>query len=210
MNRLQGTCAGLAALLGAVVLPAAADPVPDTWHGGEVDVIVAEPGPAPAGSYTTEEELAGLIPDTGWVNVFGYELRGRTGPYQYSTVGTNGAHWCTGTERFASARIEVPHNATLTALRLWGLDSSADHDVTAFLFESCLPNLSAGSPTNTILQEVTSTGTPGAFTEVAFFSSGPTNLETCTYHVRVRFGENCGGTSTTSARKVRVVYNLVP
>lgn len=210
MNRLQGTCAGLAALLGAVVLPAAADPVPDTWHGGEVDVIVAEPGPVPAGLVEYDQDIAGVLPGIGWVNVFGYELRGRTGPYQYATSATTGAQWCTGTERFADSRIELPHNANIQFFRMWGFDNSADHDVTAFLFESCLPNLGAGSPVNTVLQEITSTGTPGAFTVTSAPGVGPTNLETCTYHVRVRFGVNCGGAGQTTLRKLRVQYSLVP
>lgn len=210
MNRLQGTCAGLAALLGAAVLPAAADPVPDTWHGGSVDVIVADPGPVPAGLVEYDEDMAGVLPGIGWVNVFGYELRGRTGPYQYDTSATTGAHWCTGTERFADSRIELPHNANIEFFRMWGFDSSADHDVTAFLFESCLPTLSAGPLVNTVLQEISSTGTPGAFTVTSSPGAGPTNLATCTYHVRVRFGASCGGGGSTTVRKLRVQYSLAP
>ncbi|MBX3725900.1 MAG: hypothetical protein KF823_08280 [Xanthomonadales bacterium] len=210
MNRLQGTCVGLVALLGAAVLPVAADPALDTWHGGSVDVIIAEPGPALAGMVEYDEDMAGVLPNTGWVNVFGYELRGRISPYAYTTSATTGAHWCTGSERFADSRIELPHNANITFFRMWGFDNSADHDVAAFLFESCLPNLSAGNLVNTVLQEITSTGTPGAFTVTSEPNAGPTNLETCTYHVRVRFGVGCGGAGQTTLRKLRVQYTLAP
>lgn len=210
MNRLQGTCAGLAALLGATVLPAAADPVPDTWHGGDIDVIVAEPGPAPAGLVEYDADMAGVLPNTGWVNVFGYELRGRTGPYEYATSDTTGAHWCLGSERFADSRIAVPHGVSLTFFRMWGFDNDATHDLTAFLWSSCLPNLSSGSPVNTILQEISSTGTPGAFSVVANANTAPTDLQTCTYHVRVRYGVNCGGGGQTTVRKLRIQYSLAP
>lgn len=207
MNRLQGTCAGLAALLGAAVLPAAADPAPDTWHGGSVDVIVADPGPVPAGLVEYDEDVAGVLPGVGWANVFGYELRGRTGPYQYGTSATTGAHWCVGSERFADARIAVPHNVSLTFFRMWGFDGSTTEDITAFLFESCLPSVSAGTPVNTVLQEIGSTGDPGAFSVVGNANSPATDLLNCTYHVRVRFGANCAGGGQTTVRKLRVQYS---
>lgn len=210
MNRLQGTWVGLAALLGAAAMPAISGNAPDTRHGGGVDVIVADPGPAPAGLVEYDEDMAGVLPNTGWINVFGNELRGRTGPYEYATSDTTGAQWCLGSERFADSRIELPHNANIQFFRMWGFDNDATHDVTAFLFESCLPNLSAGAPVNTILQEIGSTGSPGAFTVTSSPNAGPTNLQTCTYHVRVRFGANCGGGGQTTVRKLRVQYSLAP
>jgi hypothetical protein len=210
MNRLHCTCVGLAATLAVAAMPAGADPAPDTWHGGGVDVIIAEPGPVPAGLVEHDEDVTGILPSTGWVSVFGIDLRGRTGPYEYTTSDITGAQWCTGTERFADSRIELPHNANITFFRMWGVDNSADHDVGALLMESCLPNLGPGDPVTTVLQDITSTGTPGAFSVTSSPGAGPTNLETCTYHVRARFGAGCAGGGLTTLRKVRVQYTLAP
>lgn len=209
MNRLQCTCAGLAALLWLAVPPVVASSAPDTWHGGGPDVIVFEGGPADPEAIELDDEIAGVLPNTGWVTVLGIELRGREGPYQYETGATTGAQWCTGTERFADSRIELPHNATIQFFRMWGFDNSADHDVAAILFESCLPT-GSGTPVNTNIELIQSTGTPFTFTVTSAPNFGPTDLQSCTYHVRVRFGADCGGGGQTTIRKMRVQYALLP
>lgn len=213
MNRWRKVQAGLAAVALSGAGSAVAQSLPDTWHGGGQDVIVLEPSIAEHGVEEMDPGARGEFPGVGWVNVLGYEFRGRSGPYQYGTSPITTAHWCEGSEEFADARIDIPHNATISFFRIWGLDGSADHDVTAYLFESCLPDISAGSHTNTVLQEISSTGTPGAFTVTSSPSAGPTDTRTCTYWVRVRFGgvgSNCAAGGTTSIRKARVQYAWTP
>lgn len=211
MNRWRTVNVSLAAvaLLGTGAL-GLAQPAPDTWHGGGHDVIVLEPAAAEDGVVEFDSEVMGGISSPGWVTIFGYDLRGRTGPYEYAATTESGAQWCTGTERFADARLAVPHNVNITHLRLWGVDSSADHDVAAILFRSCLPSLSASPMTNTNLGTVTSTGTPGLFTEVITISTDPTNTNLCSYWVRARFGTNCAGAGQTTFRRARIQYSAVP
>jgi hypothetical protein len=148
---------------------------------------------------------------TGWVNVLGFELRGRTGPFQFQTGDSTGALWCTGgTERFADARIDLPHAAEIQYFRMWGFDNSADHNLTAFLRESCLPDLGAGAPVNTILAELNSSGIPGTFTETINLTLDPpvTNTRLCNYYVRVRFAPECADGGQLTMRKLRVQYRL--
>lgn len=157
------------------------------------------------------EAVRGGASNVGWVNVLGFELRGRTGPFQFETGDNTGALWCTGgTERFADARIDLPHQAEIQFFRMWGFDNSADHNLTAFLRESCLPNLGAGSPVNTNLAQLDSSGTPGTFTETtSLFPDYPvTNTRTCNYYVRVRFAPDCADGGQLTMRKLRVQYRL--
>lgn len=159
------------------------------------------------------EEVRGVLQNIGWVNVLGFELRGRTGPFQFATGDNTGALWCTGgSERFADARIDVPHNAQLTFFRMWGFDNSADHDLAAFLRESCLPDFATGAPVNTTLTEISSSGSPGTFTETIDlnFESIVTDTRRCTYYVRVRFAAGCADSGQLTVRKLRVQYDLNP
>lgn len=147
----------------------------------------------------------------GWVNVLGFELRGRTGPFQFQTGDNTGALWCTGgNERFADARLDLPHDAEIEFFRMWGFDNSADHDLTAFLRQSCLPDLGAGSPVNTNLAEISSSGSPGTFTETFNLSVDPpiTDTRSCNYYVRVRFAPDCADSGQLTMRKLRVQYRL--
>lgn len=199
----------LALLLCAAWSSLMAEPYMDSRHGGSIDVLLAVPGDPLDPQLEQDPGIADAPPNVGWANVLGYELRGRTGPYQYGTSELTGAQWCTGTERFADSRIAIPHNAQIQFFRMWGFDSSADHDVTAFLFQSCLPDLGSGSPINTVIMEISSSGTPGTFTVTSAPNFGPTDLATCTYHVRVRFGADCAGGGQTTVRKLRVQYSLL-
>lgn len=211
MNRWRAVGVALLAVgLSGVSPRSQAQSGPDTWHGGGHDVVVLEPKAPTLDVVEHDPGTLGVLPNIGWVSVLGYEFRGRRTPYEYGTNATNAAHWCAAGDRFADARIDIPHNATIEFFRMWGLDSSVGHDVAAFLFESCLPNLTAGPPVITNLHQIASSGAPGPFTVSSFPNVGPTNLERCTYFVRVRFGEGCAGNSQTTVRKVRVQYSLQP
>lgn len=211
MNRWRAVVVALLAVgLAGVSLHSQAQSGPDTWHGGGHDVVVLEPRVPAPDVVEQDPGTLGVLPNTGWVSVLGYEFRGRSTPYEYGTNATNAAHWCEAGDRFADARIDIPHNATIQFFRMWGLDSSVDHNVAAFLFESCLPNLNAGAPVNTNLQEIGSSGATGPFTISSSPFVGPTDLERCTYFVRVRFGAGCAGEAQTTVRKIRVQYELQP
>jgi hypothetical protein len=211
MNRWRIACTGLMALsLSGFAASGQAWAAPDTWHGGGEDVIVLEPV-FRDDVMEYEDDVRGVLPSgVGHVTLFGYDLRGRTGPYQYEATTESGAQWCTGSERFADARLDVPHNVNITHLRIWGFDGSADHDVAGILFRSCLPDMEAGTQTNTNLGTAASTGTPGAFTEAITISTEPTNTNLCTYYVRARFGVDCAGVGQTTFRKARVQYSTLP
>lgn len=155
-----------------------------------------------------EAEVVDGVTQTGWASVFGFEFRGRTHPFEYTTSNTTGALWCTGGgERFAEARLDVPDNVRLTFLRMWGFRDIAARDLTVFLFESCLPNLSAGSPATTALGEVDGGAASGTFTTSVFLTDEPvTDTRSCTYWARVRFDGGCTGGGQATLRKVRVQY----
>lgn len=157
------------------------------------------------------DAVRGGSSSTGWVNVLGLELRGRTGPFQFQTGDNTGALWCTGgNERFADARLDLPHGAEIQFFRMWGFDNSVDHDLTAFLRQTCLPDLGAGAPVNTNLAQLDSSGTPGTFTETISLSLDPpvTDTRRCNYYVRVRFATNCADGGQLTMRKLRVQYRV--
>jgi hypothetical protein len=154
-----------------------------------------------------DESIAGIT-QVGWTSVFGFEFRGRTHPFEYTTSNTSGALWCTGgTERFAEARLDLPDNVRLSFLRIWGFRDIAARDLTVFLFESCLPNLGAGTPVSTNLAEVDGGSLDGTFSASVFLTDEPlTDTRSCTYWARVRFDAGCTGGGQATLRKVRVQY----
>jgi hypothetical protein len=158
--------------------------------------------------------IAGVLPNTGWVSALGFEMRGRHSTFDFATSTAVGSMWClTGSEdRFADIRLHVPHNARITFFRMWGFDGSNDHDLTSFLFESCLPSLSAGSPTNTQLAQLQSSGNPGSFTETTSLPSPEpvTDTRNCTYWARARFANDCQNGGVLILRKFRIQYTLAP
>lgn len=213
MNSWRKVQTGLVSVaLSSAVGVVAAQAAPDSWHGGGNDVIVLESvggDPDYIGSDAPGER--GTLPTgVGWAHVFGYELRGRTAPYEYAAITDSGAHWCTGSERFADARVDVPHNVYITHLRLWAYDNAAGHDVAAILFRSCLPTVDPGDPQNTILGMVSSSGSPGDFTNYVNISAEPTNTNLCSYFIRARFGTGCGGGGETTFRRARIQYSTSP
>jgi hypothetical protein len=160
--------------------------------------------PAPPG----EAEPTGGPNDPGWASVFGFEFLGRTQPFEFTTSETTGALWCTGgSERFAEARLDVPDNASLEFLRMWGFKDAPGRELTVFLFESCLPNLGAGPAATTNLAEVNSGTLSDTFTvATTLFDQPVTNTRECTYWVRVRFDDGCTAGGQATLRKVRVQY----
>lgn len=162
----------------------------------------------------SDAALTGMWPNTGWVNALGFEMRGRISTFDFATSTNAGSMWClTGSpEQFADVRLHVPHNARITFFRMWGFDGSADNNLTAFLFESCLPNLSAGTPVNTVLAHLDRSGNPGNFTEsLGLLSPQPvTDTRNCTYWARARFANSCADGSSLILRKFRIQYSLVP
>jgi hypothetical protein len=169
-------------------------------HDAPESVMPALPGEG--------ESVAGIT-QTGWTSVFGFEFRGRSHPFAYTTSNTTGAMWCTGgDERFAEARLDVPDGVRMTFLRLWGFRDTTARQLTVFLFESCLPNLGAGTPVTTNLAEVDGGALSGAFTNSVFLADEPlTDTRNCTYWARVRFAASCTDGGQATLRKVRVQYS---
>lgn len=175
---------------------------PGTVHEMEVEV---DPSDA---------VIAGVLPNTGWVSALGFEMRGRNSTFDFATSTNAGSMWCINgsVEQFADVRLHVPHNAQITFFRMWGYDGSTDHNLSSYLFESCLPNLSAGAPTNTILAQLDSSDSPGNFTETTALASPQpvTDTRNCTYWARARFANDCQGGGDLILRKFRIQYTLVP
>lgn len=162
----------------------------------------------------SDSVISGVLPSTGWVSALGFEMRGRNSTLDFATSTNAGSMWCvTGsTEQFAEVRLQVPHNARISFFRMWGFDGSVDHNLASFLFESCLPNLSAGNPTNTNLAQLQSSGNPGSFTETTSLASPQpvTDTRNCTYWARVRYANDCQNGGGLILRKFRIQYTLVP
>lgn len=209
---------GIVSLTAALAVASlSASPAEDNGTTGEWRMHVGAPGamatldvefdPSDAGP-------AGVLPNTGWVSALGFEMRGRNSTFDYASSTPVGSMWCqsTSTENFADIRLHVPHNARITFFRMWGFDGSADHDLGSFLFESCLPNLSAGAPVNTVLAQLTSSGSPGSFTETTSLAAPQpvTDTRNCTYWARARFASACQPGINLILRKFRIQYTLVP
>ncbi len=139
-----------------------------------------------------------------WVNALGVDFRGSS-DFKYTTSST-GSIWPTGaaTNRWAYARLDIPHGRKITFFRLWAQDFDDPGNVTATLREVCLPDLaSAANPTVNDLAAVTSSGTPGSFTVVATLSPPPVvDAHLCTYWALIQFGP--GG--NFAVRKIHVEH----
>jgi hypothetical protein len=93
------------------------------------------------------------------------------------------------TENFAEAQLEVPNGAILEILRGWWQDTNATHDISIFLFETCVPFAGAGPNVQTTLASINSTGSAGDGSFGLALPAGTTaNTTDCTYRVRARFG----------------------
>lgn len=147
-------------------------------------------------------------PSPDWVNVLSYDFIGLSNRFQGGTWLDDGLICTSGTQRLVTARLDIPHRRRITHFRLWGLDNSATAGLTATLWRNCLPDTTAGTPTQAALATVSSTGTPGDFTVVADLdpnaAANLVNAHLCTYWAAVEYGE-CG-TFALQLRKIHVEH----
>lgn len=103
--------------------------------------------------------------------------------------------YCEGasTDSRAVGQINLPHGVDISAVRVWGHDTSATNNIQIQLISACLPDFAAAYPTLTVLSTSTSTGSPDQFTDLGAGLPAGTNLidnQSCTYRVESRHGPN--------------------
>jgi hypothetical protein len=91
----------------------------------------------------------------------------------------------------AVSQIQLPNGVDIISMSIWGTDNSGVANVQAELIESCQPDFAAAAPVLTTLATAASTGSPGAFRDVASGIPAGLNLvdnQSCTYRIEVRLG----------------------
>jgi len=115
-----------------------------------------------------------------------------------------------GDYSWAFARVFLPDGAEIQGLEVWGYDAEMTKTMLFTMYESCLPDASAGPPVNTTVYGSGSvaSGAPGDFANSWSFTH-PTTADTksCFYFIKVRLSSNnlCHG-DTLRLQKVRFPF----
>ena len=118
----------------------------------------------------------------------------------------------TGTaEKFASANLDLPDQAQIRYVDVFGYDNSPGEDLRVFLISLCQATLASGPPEYQLLGDVATSGTAGDTLATINLSATPVVVDrfSCQYLARVSMGTTPGGTCVGSAiflDKVRVEY----
>jgi hypothetical protein len=149
---------------------------------------------------------------SGFTSALGVQLQGRMSDFAYICPVCAGeiSNTNPATENFAEVQLDIPDGAVLEFVRTWSFDTNATHDISYFFFELCQPMFGAGTPTQTTLASLTSSGTPGDSSEVFVMPLNTfADSTSCVYRIRARFGNSPGvgpGDSTLRAQKMRVQW----
>ncbi len=98
-----------------------------------------------------------------------------------------------GDYSWAHAALDLPDGAAIQSIRFWGYDGSTANGMQAELYETCLPDDTAGPPVNT---NVFTTGTlasgdPGDFTYLWPVDPPLTvDMKSCYYNLKIRMSSN--------------------
>jgi hypothetical protein len=102
---------------------------------------------------------------------------------------TADGRWCdiASTNAFADIALNLPSDAVIISMRIWGLDQSASN-LTTSLIERCTPNSQAGSVFTSVIAEISSSASPGNFSEfIAIGANNTVDNDTCSYTLRTRY-----------------------
>jgi hypothetical protein len=140
----------------------------------------------------------------------GRELRPNSAGAKLNGTAIPGGALCTANSTDANGELQVrlPQGATLEFLRIWG-DDASNEELAVSLLRRCQPSFDPGTPTIANLAALSSSGTPGDFTLATSIPNAVAiDNETCTYVVRVRFGDgNTSCPGPLSLYKVRIQWS---
>ena len=144
--------------------------------------------PTPPGEQLQNTKGASSLVQVGYLGV---ESQPRTSNFTYSTLdGAGDIFRATGgSETFRDLLLELPDGHTFSWVRAWGEDSDEDDELTFFVFSTCLPDLSAGSPDSTQLGTFSSSGSAGEWSGSVNVGGVTINNRLCNYWVRTRFDD---------------------
>lgn len=160
-------------------------------------VFVLEPA---AGSAPERGEVPAGAPAASYTASAGFEFFPISDTVEYAKgpgfLLFNGALVTLTPGGFFETQLQPPPGvATLRWMDLLGFHDHASQTLLATTVERCLPFLTGGNPTETILGTSTITDQDGEFA-VSQSLSRPLQNSTCTYHVRVRMGDTGGAAAS--------------
>lgn len=120
----------------------------------------------------------------------------------------------TGTpEKFATANLDLPDQAQIRYVDVFGYDNSSGENLSVFLISLCQGTFETGPPAYQLLGDATTSGTPGDTLATLNLTAAPVVVDrySCTYLARLSLGTTSGGDCVGSVLildKVRVEYTL--
>ncbi|MCK9539528.1 hypothetical protein [Dokdonella sp.] len=152
-------------------------------------------------------------PGGEYLTRIGTAFVGRTSAFRHA--GAPPSLYCLSgaTDPFATATLDLPDQARITYLDVFGLDNTATENMSVFLMSTCRGFGDTSTPTTTILGSTSTAGTPGDFVVTLDLSGAPVVVDrgVCRYFARVRLSSSISGPCVGGALfldKVRVEYAL--
>ena len=155
----------------------------------------------------------GIVSDEAWVTATGFSFHPLSHNGEYvkgpSLLVFNGAVVVTGSERVMEAQFDVPDDSELNFVDIFGYHNHATHEFVFTTIERCLPYLTAGNPTETVLATTTVTTVGGQFVQSQLLGGHPINARECSYHVRAIFGTGAPAPAV-NMQLSKVRFELMP
>jgi hypothetical protein len=143
----------------------------------------------------------------------GTAFSGRTSDFTFSGEPPSMACAAGTSEKFATANLDLPDQAEIRYVDVFGYDNSADEDLRVFLLSLCQSTFESGPPEFEMLGDALTNGTPGDTVTTLDLSAAPVIVDrySCKYLARVSMATSAGGTCVGGAiflDKVRIEYTL--
>lgn len=141
----------------------------------------------------------------------GTAFSGRTGDFAFSGEPPSISCATGATEKFATANLDLPDQAEIRHLDVFGYDNSSGENLRVFLISLCQGTFETGAPEYQLLGDTATNGTPGDTVVTLDLSGDPVVVDrfSCQYLARVSMGTTTGGDCVGGALfldKVRVEY----
>ncbi len=166
---------------------------PDATH------VYAKVGHEAAGASEGRDlhQPLGVSGELFWVTATGFSFHPLSHNGEYlkgpSFLVQNGAVVVTGSERVMEAQFDVPDGSALRYVDIFGFHNHASQDFVFNTIERCLPYLTAGNPSETVLATTTVTTVGESFRREQDLDDHAIDARQCSYQVRAVFGS--GGTA---------------
>ncbi|MEO8671620.1 MAG: hypothetical protein ABI411_09930 [Tahibacter sp.] len=151
------------------------------------------------------------IAATDYTSYSAFEMRGISSQAYFDR--TAGGVWCdvASDDGFGDIVVnDLPKNATVQAMRIWGLDADTNDDLTVSLIRRCFPTETSGGVITTVISELTSSGSSGNFSEAVILPTTTIDNNSCSYTLRTRFSTPGSGIACADSnlrlQKVRLQW----